>query len=109
MSMAFCCSRIMARTLPYCPGRRTFPEFANRAANCIAPVFCKQRRQWKCAVIWISLSIRKIKCARMRICGSIGEDELQLPVILVWVRDPLLEREVLLFANSEIVSDGIDR
>ena len=45
----------------------------------------------------------------MWICGSVGEDELQLPVILVWVRDPLLEREVFLFADSEIVSDGIER
>src|SRR5580692_3511906 len=69
----------------------------------------KQRRQLNCAGILVYLSIRKIKLARMRIGGSIGEDELQLPVILVWVRDPLLERKVLLFADGEIVSDGIDR
>src|SRR3984957_8309308 len=69
----------------------------------------KQRRQLNRAGILIYLSIRKIKFAWMRICGSIGEDELQLPVIPVWVRDPLLEREILLFADSEIVSDGIDR
>src|SRR3984957_20682116 len=59
----------------------------------------KQSRQLNCAGILIHLSISKIKFSRIRICGSIGEDELQLPVILVWVRDPLLQREILLFAD----------
>src|SRR3984957_3997940 len=69
----------------------------------------KEGRQLDRARVLIHLAIRKIERTRMRILRPVSQNELQLPARRTGIRKLFSQSKILLLADSEIVSDRVER